>query len=436
MRISIFGLGYVGSVTAACLADAGHTVIGVDLNQLKVDAINAGETPVLETHVPEMVAAGVADGRLRATLDLADAVLNTDISLLCVGTPSAANGDIDVSHILKVASDIGRMLKDKSTFHTITVRSTVFPGTAELVTQAITESSGKVADVDFGVTVNPEFLREGQGVEDFRNPPLILIGGSCEPAIDAVARLYDGIDAPMFKEDTRVAELTKYANNSFHATKITFANEIGNLAKAMGIDSHRVMALLCADTKLNISPTYLKPGFAFGGSCLPKDVRALNFRAKSLDVSVPLLESLLESNRLQITRVIDLVVASDHRKLGFCGLAFKSGTDDLRESPIVEVIERMLGKGYECRIYDPEVSTGKLIGANREYIQAEIPHLDDLLVTSLDAVIEHAETIVVSSATPEFRDVVKRRRPNQRIIDLARIVDAPLDDEWYEGICW
>lgn len=436
MKISIFGLGYVGSVTAACLADLGHSVVGVDVNPTKVDAINRGETPVLEAHVPEMMSAAKAAGRLRATLDLRDAVLHTDLSLLCVGTPSAANGDINISHILKVATDIGTVLQDKSTFHTITIRSTVFPGTAELVADAVRSASGKQPDVDFAITANPEFLREGQGVEDFQNPPLILVGGSCQQAIDAVASLYAGIEAPLFVEETSVAELTKYANNSFHATKITFANELGNLAKAMDIDSHRVMALLCADTKLNISPKYLKPGFAFGGSCLPKDVRALNFRAKSLDVSVPLFESLLESNRLQIRRVIDLLVADEARQLGFLGLAFKSGTDDLRESPIVEVIERMIGKGFTCRIYDPEVATGKLIGTNREYIQREIPHLDELLVGSMDEIVAHADTIVVSSSTPEFREVLTRRRPNQRIVDLARIVESPLDDEWYEGICW
>lgn len=436
MNISILGLGYVGSVSAACLADAGHTVVGVDLNTLKVDAINAGTTPVLETHVPEMVEAAVANGRLRATVDIRDAILNTDITLICVGTPSHPNGDIDISIILSVANEIGTVLRDKEAFHTVTVRSTVFPGTAEKVADAIAEASGKTPDVDFAVTVNPEFLREGQGVEDFRNPPLILLGGTSPKALDALAGLYDGIDAPMFREDTRVAEMVKYANNSFHATKITFANEIGNIAKAMEVDSHRVMELLCADTKLNISPAYLKPGFAFGGSCLPKDVRALKFRSKSLDISAPLLDALIESNAAQIKRVIDQLITWGDHNIGFLGLAFKSGTDDLRESPIVEVIERMIGKGLTCRIYDPEVSTGKLIGANREYIEREIPHLDQLLVSSMDEVLDHAEIVVVATGSAEFRSVIERRRPGQRIIDLARIVEEPPTEDWYYGICW
>lgn len=436
MNVSIFGLGYVGAVSAACLADAGHLVVGVDVNPLKIDAINAGTTPVLEKHVPEMIEAAVADGRLRATLDVEDAVLTTDLSLICVGTPSRTNGDIDISHILRVATDIGRVLADKPTFHTITVRSTVFPGTSELVAEAVAEASGKEIDVDFAITVNPEFLREGQGVEDFRNPPLVLIGGSSERALDALASLYDGIDAPMHREEARLAEMVKYANNSFHATKITFANEIGNIAKAMNIDSHRVMALLCADTKLNISPAYLKPGFAFGGSCLPKDVRALQFRSRSLDITSPLLDSLLESNAAQIRRVIDQIIELGQRNIGFVGLAFKSGTDDLRESPIVEVIERMIGKGYSCHIYDPQVSTGKLIGANREYIEREIPHLDDLLVTSLEAVIENSDVIVVASSSPDNVQLLEHRRPEQHIIDLARIVEDPIDEDWYHGICW
>ncbi len=436
MNISIFGLGYVGAVSAACLADAGHTVVGVDLNPVKVEAINAGTTPVSEKHVPEMMEAAVANGRLRATVDIADAILNTDLTLICVGTPSRPNGDIDISNILKVATDIGTVLADKEGFHTVTVRSTVFPGTSELVAEAITEASGKVADVDFAVTVNPEFLREGQGVEDFRNPPIILLGGTSERALDSLASLYDGIDAPMYREETRLAEMVKYANNSFHATKITFANEIGNIAKAMGVDSHKVMELLCADTKLNISPAYLKPGFAFGGSCLPKDVRALQFRSKSLDISSPLLDALLESNAAQIRRVIEQLITLGKRNIGFVGLAFKAGTDDLRESPIVEVIERMIGKGFTCRIYDPEVSTGKLIGANREYIEREIPHLDDLLVSSIDDIVEQADVIVVASKSPECAHLLEHRRPEQLVIDLARIVDEPIQEDWYHGICW
>lgn len=436
MHISILGLGYVGAVSAACLADAGHQVIGVDLNPLKVDAINAGTTPVLEKHVPEMVAAAVEAGRLRATVDLTEAILETDISLICVGTPSRSNGDIDIATILKVATDIGGVLRDKDSFHTVTIRSTVFPGTSELVANAIAEASGKTPDVDFAVTVNPEFLREGQGVEDFRNPPLVLLGGSSDQALDTLAGLYDGIDAPIYREDVRVAEMVKYANNSFHATKITFANEIGNIAKAMDVDSHRVMELLCADTKLNISPAYLKPGFAFGGSCLPKDVRALQFRSKSLDITSPLLDSLLESNSAQIRRVIDQLIAWGDHNLGFVGLAFKSGTDDLRESPIVEVIERMIGKGFTCRIYDPEVSTGKLIGANREYIEREIPHLDQLLVADLADIIDHADVIVVASASEQTNRILEQRRPGQRVLDLARIVESPVDEDWYHGICW
>jgi GDP-mannose 6-dehydrogenase len=436
VKVSLFGLGYVGCVSAACLARAGFRVVGVDVNPLKVDILNSGQSPIVERDVHALIMAAVTGGTLRATTDAREAVLETDVSLVCVGTPSNANGSLDLRHVFKVAEEIGAALRSKDGWHLVILRSTVMPGTTARAVEVLERASGKKVGSDFGIAVNPEFLREGTAVADFEQPPLTLIGGDDDRAIDMAAGLYASIKAPVVRVPIPVAEMVKYANNAFHALKITFANEIGNISKALGIDSHRVMDILCMDRKLNLSPAYLKPGFAFGGSCLPKDVRALTFRANELDVKTPLLSSLTASNSLQIRRVIDQLLEWRIHKLGFLGLAFKGGTDDLRESPIVEVIETMLGKGYDCRIFDANVSLAKIFGANKEYIEREIPHLDRLMCRSVDEVVEHAEVLVVANRHPDFERVLRNLRPGQRLLDLVRLTGDPPRLDGYEGLCW
>lgn len=439
MRIAVFGLGYVGSVSAACLANAGHTVVGVDPNVDKVGMINAGESPVLEPFVPEYIAAGVAEGRVKATTDAAVAVAETDLSLVCVGTPSRQNGDIDLKYIEGVAAEIGTALASADHDHVVVIRSTVKPGTAATVGQILEKTSGRTLGEGVAVGVNPEFLREGQGVADFLAPPLVLIGADDPETASLVASLYDGIEAETMIEPTRVAEMVKYANNSWHATKVTFANEMGAVCKALEIDGTRVMEILCADTKLNISPAYLRPGFAFGGSCLPKDVRALTYAAKSQDVSVPLLSSLLNSNDIQVQRIVDQLVEWHPGSIGFFGLAFKAGTDDLRESPLVELVERMLGKGFPVTIHDNDVLPPNLIGGNREFIEREIPHLSNLLRTDPADLATTADVLVISKADAGVYEALAQRRPGTKVVDLVRLPDnvrASIDAADYVGVAW
>lgn len=439
MRIAVFGLGYVGSVSAACLANAGHTVIGVDPNVEKVDQINAGKSPVLEPQVPEFLAEAVANGRVRATTSAAMAIAETDLSLLCVGTPSRANGDIDLRYVETAVREIGAALALSSEPHTLVIRSTVKPGTVERMGAILEEASGRPLTDGLSIGVNPEFLREGQGVADFLAPPLILIGADDEQTAAKIASLYEGIEAAVYVEPTRLAEMVKYANNSWHATKVTFANEIGALSQAIGIDGSRVMEILCADTKLNISPAYMRPGFAFGGSCLPKDVRALNYTAKSRDVSTPLLSSLLTSNRIQVQRLVDQLGGWAPKSIGFFGLAFKSGTDDLRESPMVEVVERMIGKGFDVAIHDADVLVPKLIGQNRAFIEREVPHLSTLLRSDPAEVAAKASALVVSKSTPDVVEAFAKRSPGTKVVDLVRLPDSVrrrIAPEDYVGVAW
>ncbi|HEX5126481.1 MAG TPA: UDP-glucose/GDP-mannose dehydrogenase family protein, partial [Rhodocyclaceae bacterium] len=352
MKISIFGMGYVGVVAAGCLADDGHTVIGVDPNQTKVDLINSGVSPIVEKDIGDMVAKHVATGQLRASVDVREAVFASEISLMCVGTPSQLNGSLDLHYVRNVCEQIGAAIRDKAEFHVVVARSTMLPGTMrDVVIPILEESSGKTAGKDFGVCNNPEFLREGTAVYDYRNPPKTVIGETDARSGDLLAALYAGLDAPLVRTEVETAEMVKYADNVWHATKVAFANEIGNICKGVGIDSHKVMEIFCKDTKLSLSPYYMTPGFAFGGSCLPKDVRALTYKARSLDIEAPLLNALLPSNELQIERGLKMVTDKGSKKVGILGFSFKAGTDDLRESPLVEVIERLLGKGYELRLY-------------------------------------------------------------------------------------
>jgi GDP-mannose 6-dehydrogenase len=437
LKISIFGMGYVGTVSAGCLARDGHEVIGIDPIETKVNLINAGCTPIVEAEIGEIVAEAVRTKRLRATCDQNQAVLETDLSFVCVGTPSQVNGNLDLTYIRRVCEQIGQAIKNKADGHTIVIRSTVLPGTMrQMIIPVLEEHSGKKAGVDFGLCNNPEFLREGSAVKDFYNPPKTVIGELDQVSGDLLAELYVGLDAPMIRTDIETAEMVKYVDNCWHALKIGFANEIGNVCKALSIDAHKVMKIFCQDRKLNISSAYLEPGFAFGGSCLPKDLRALAYTAKMRDLNLPILTSILPSNEMQVSRGLQLIMEKGHRRVGVLGFSFKAGTDDLRESPIIEVIERLLGKGYDLRIYDKNVKIASLVGANRDFILNRIPHISRLMVDHVDAVLEHGQTIVIGNKDPDFSQVPSQLRDGQTIVDFVRITDSRSENGKYDGICW
>jgi GDP-mannose 6-dehydrogenase len=437
MRISIFGLGYVGAVSAACLADRGHWVTGVDPNPDKVELINSGRAAVVEAELGELTQRAVSEKRLRATTDAPSAILDSEVTFICVPTPSQTNGNLDFRYIERVCAEIGAALREKRAFHVVVVRSTILPGTLRgLVMPTLERASGRRAGQDFGVCHNPEFLRESTAVADFRNPPKTVIGATDSRSGDIVQSLYEGLPGPLIRCAVEVGEMVKYADNSWHATKVTFANEIGKICKSLGVDSHAVMDIFCKDAKLNLSPYYLKPGFAFGGSCLPKDLRALTYQARSHDVSTPLLNSLMFSNHEQIEQGIAMVLAARRKKVGLLGFSFKAGTDDLRESPLVEVIERLLGKGFDLRLYDRNVNLAKLTGANREYIMKSIPHIERLMVASVGEVLDHADVIVIGNRAEEFTGLAERLRPDQFVIDFVRIPQIEQRHANYAGICW
>jgi len=436
MRLSIFGLGYVGCVSAACFAKEGHKVIGVDVNATKVGIINGGNSPIVERGIGELIQEMVAAKRLQATTNTADAIENSDVSLICVGTPSNTNGSLDLKYIKRVCEEIGNCLSHKNNRHIVVMRSTMLPGTiAEVVRPTLEEHSGKSANTDFAVCINPEFLREGTSLKDFYAPPFTLIGADDEETPSVVRQLYSGIDAPVYATSVKTAEMIKYVCNCFHALKVSFANEVGNICKALSVDSHEVMEIFCQDTKLNLSPYYLKPGFAFGGSCLPKDLRAFNYKAKQLDVEIPVLSSILPSNRQQIERAVEMVLATGKKRIGVFGFSFKSGTDDLRESPMVTLIETLIGKGLQLMIYDRDVSLARLFGANKEYIEHQIPHISELMRPSIDEVMDSAEVIIVGNKSEEFKHIESKQRGDQLVIDLVRLF-AKESDETYQGICW
>jgi GDP-mannose 6-dehydrogenase len=437
-RISIFGLGYVGAVSLACLARDGHRVTGVDIDATKLDLIRAGKSPILEEGIQELMRDVMDSGRVTVTRDAAQAVHDTEISFVCVGTPSAANGSQDLSAILRLAEQIGAALKTKREFHTLVIRSTVQPGTVEEKLEPILEKmSGKKSGVDFGLCFQPEFLREGSSIRDYDHPPYTIVGGNCEAAVDSLRDLFQHLEGRFLVTSIRVAEALKMSCNAFHALKITFANEIGRISQSLGIDSHEVMRLVCADTRLNISPAYLKPGFAFGGSCLPKDLRALAQIAKQNDIEIPMLASLLVSNRLHVEHAVDKVLKLGRPRVGMLGLSFKTGTDDLRESPLVMVAKRLLGEGCELRIFDPEVRLSRLLGANRSYIDTHIPHLGSLLCDDIDAMIEPSEVILVGLQQSALDAALQARvRPDHHVIDLVNLPNRDLLRCEYEGICW
>ena len=437
MRISIFGLGYVGTVSAGCLANDGHEVIGVDPVKAKVDLINGGRSPIVEAEINEIIASTTSTGRLRATHDSAQAILDTELSFVCVGTPSQTNGNLDLRYIRRICEEIGAALKNKAARHIVVIRSTILPGTMRrIVIPILEEFSGKKASEDFGVCNNPEFLREGSAVKDFNSPPKTVIGEIDPSSGDKLASLYARLTAPLIRTDLETAEMVKYIDNSWHALKIGFANEVGNLCKSFDVDAHKVMSIFCHDTKLNISPAYLLPGFAFGGSCLPKDLRALSYQAKMQDLELPILGSILLSNERQIARGLQLITEKGYKRVGVLGFSFKAGTDDLRESPVIEVIERLIGKGYDVRIFDKNVNIARLVGANRDFILNHIPHISRLMVDSIDAVLDHAETVVIGNSDPAFQTVPARLRDNQILVDFVRVTDRRSEKGKYDGICW
>ncbi len=437
-RISIFGLGYVGAVSLACLARDGHQVIGVDIDPVKLDLIRSRKSPILEEGIQELMRDVVDSGRVTVTSDAAQAMRDTELSFVCVGTPSSANGSQDLGAILRLAEQIGAALRHKQGFHTIVIRSTVQPGTVEeKITPILERASGRQAGVDFGVCFQPEFLREGSSIRDYDHPPYTIVGGDCEAAVNAVREVFQHLDARFLITNIRVAEALKMSCNAFHALKITFANEIGRVSQALGIDSHEVMRLVCADQRLNISPAYLKPGFAFGGSCLPKDLRALTSIARQNDIELPMLSSLLVSNRVHIDHAVDKILKLGRPKVGMLGLSFKTGTDDLRESPLVLVAKRLIGEGCEVRIFDPEVQLSRLLGANRSYIDAHIPHLKSLMCPGLAEMVEPSEVILVGLQQAALNDALLARvRPDHYLIDLVNLPNRDLFRCRYEGICW
>ncbi len=438
MRISVFGLGYVGCVTAACLAHDNHTVIGVDINPLKVDLLKLGQSPVVEPGLDEIVRDVVKSGKLQVCLDSQAAVYESDVSLICVGTPSNDNGSLKLEYVENVCREIGAALSTKASYHVVVIRSTVLPGTVEeKLIPLLNEYSGRKAGIDFGVCMNPEFLREGSAIHDYYHPSMVVNGELDCPSGDVVQELYKAVDAPVIRTKIRTAEMVKYASNAFHALKVVFANEIGNLCKANGLDGQEVMKIFIEDKQLNISPYYLMPGFAFGGSCLPKDLRAILYRAKELDIDSPLLNAIIPSNQKQVENGIKLVERTGCKKIGILGLSFKAETDDLRESPTITLAETLLGRGYQIRIFDEKLQLSRLVGANKVFLERELPHIASLMCSSIEQLISQSEVVVVTNNSKAFLHVSQILQDDQILIDLVGIARSDNGTHGvYEGICW
>jgi GDP-mannose 6-dehydrogenase len=443
VKISVFGLGYVGCVSAACLAKEGHEVVGVDVNPLKVQMINEGNSPIIEKDLDTVLQDAMdktknPTGSLSATADTLQAVKESDISMICVGTPSRSNGSLNLEYVLRCAKQIGEGLKEKDEYHVVVARSTMLPGSVEkAIIPVIEKASGKTAGIDFGAAMNPEFLRESTSIHDFYHPPVTVVGELDKKSGDRVEAAYHFLDAPFVRTEIKTAEMIKYANNAFHALKVTFANEIGTICKAMDIDGHQVMDIFCMDHKLNLSSYYLKPGFAFGGSCLPKDLRAIQYHARQTDADVPVIGSILESNRLHIERAVQSILQSGKKKIGILGLSFKAGTDDLRESPLVILTETLIGKGFDIKIYDKNVSLAKLVGANKEYIEKGIPHISSLMRPDIEEVVSHGEIVIIGNKSKEFQDAFRYASEDTLFFDLVRVIeDGRKTHPGYEGICW
>lgn len=435
MNISIFGLGYVGCVGAGCCAKLGHKVIGVDVSQNKVNLINSGRPTIIEAEIEDLIKDAWKNKLLEATTESKYAVLNSDISFIVVGTPSSKQGHLNLDYIYKVAEQIGEALKEKDKFHIVAIRSTVLPGTNEEVGKIIAKVSGKERDKDFTVVSNPEFLREGTAVKDYFNPPLTLVGSDSEYAFEKMKELYAELPGEFIATDIRVAEMMKYVNNTFHALKIVFGNEVGNICKALDIDSHKVMEIFCKDKQLNISPYYFKPGFAYGGSCLPKDSKALRTLANDLYIDVPVINNIEKSNELQKKIALEMIMGKGKRKIGVLGLSFKAGTDDLRCSPIVDIIESLLGKGYAIKIYDKNVKVSELTGTNKDFIEAKIPHLQEFITDDLENVIKNSDVLVITNKEKEFSNILDKYS-NKIVLDLVRVWNEIDYNGYYEGISW
>jgi len=440
MKIAVFGLGYVGAVSAACLARNGHYVIGVDPNTTKVEFLCRGQSPIVEPGLEELIAAAVADGKLVAYPDHTLAVARSDILMVCVGTPGKPNGSLDLTYVRRIVEQIGEDLVNAEGYKVVVIRSTLLPGSMHsVVVPMLEQRSGRQCGRDFGVCLNPEFLREGTAIQDYDHPPKTVIAASDERALGLMRELYAKLDAPLIVTDVPTAEMIKYIDNCWHALKVTFANEVGRLCKAMGVDGRLAMRLFCMDTKLNLSSAYLRPGFAFGGSCLPKDVRALTYQGRLLDVDTPVLGSILASNQVHIAQAFSMIRATGRRRIGLLGLSFKESTDDLRESPLVTLAELLIGKGYELRIYDRNVRLASLTGTNREYILTQIPHIGRLLVDRPEQVFEQSEVIVLASSEGQVSSLLRDFARQKTIIDLIGVWDKPADDrlaEAYDGIAW
>lgn len=440
MNISIFGLGYVGCVSLGCLAQNGHHVVGVDVNLTKIDQINSGRATIVEKDIDTIIAIQHELGRIRATADYREAILNTDLSIIAVGTPTTPQGHLNLNYILNVAEHFGDVLREKAvlypdSFHVIALRSTVMPGTCEKIASMIEARSGLRANVDFALVSNPEFLREGTAVHDYYHPPLTLIGAQSEQAANTIRSIYDELPAEVVIADVRTAEIMKYVNNTYHALKISFANEVGNICSSLGIDSHQVMDIFCKDKQLNISNYYFKPGFAYGGSCLPKDLKGLQTLAHDLYLQVPLINSIHRTNEIQMQRSISVLMKYSRHNIGFLGIGFKAGTDDLRNSPAVEMAETLLGKGFALSIYDRNVHTSELTGTNKEYINQHIPHLSRLLVKDASALVGWADVLVVCTKEPEFIDLLSKVT-GKIIVDLVRLPIETNPTNEYIGINW
>ncbi len=425
MRISIFGLGYVGAVSAACLARNGHQVTGVDPDGIKVDLVNEGKSPILEPGLRELLAEHSLSGRVRATADVREAIMQTDVSFICVGTPSRADGSLDLGYVERVCEQIGDALRHKPGWHVVVMRSTVLPGTArKLVIPTLESYSRKTAGVEFGFCVNPEFLREGTAIFDYDHPPKVVVGPVDETSLYNMVTIYGHLEAPFLQTTLEVAEAVKYTDNAWHAVKVNFGNEIGAICEKAGVDPHAVIDVFCRDEKLNISKAYLRPGLAFGGSCLPKDVRALNHFAKSMEVDVPMLNAVLNANERQIQRAIQKVEATGDNEIGVLGLSFKAGTDDLRESPMLRIVEELHRKGFNIRIYDPYVLVASTRGANPDYIVNRIPHINRMLCPDLQEFADHSRTMVIGNQSPLYRGLMKRIGRGRKIVDLVHLLPA------------
>ena len=438
MEISVFGLGYVGTVSSACLAKLGHTVTGVDVNEFKVDCLAKGKSPIVETGIEALIREMKAAGRLAATSSAEEAVNSSRVSVICVGTPSRENGFMNLGYVERVCRDVGKALGAVNHFHVLMFRSTMLPGTIENgLIPLLEETSGRTSGSDFGVCYNPEFLREGSAVSDFFNPPFTLLGVNDERTSRVAEEVFSSLSAPVVKTTFKVSEMVKYVSNCFHALKVTFANEIGNLCKREGMDSHEVMKIFCMDKRLSISEQYLVPGFAFGGSCLPKDVRALQAKFRETKIEAPVIEAILRSNDIQVRIAQKMIEDTRRKKIGILGVSFKAGTDDLRESPIVKVIENLVGKGYAVKVYDENVELSRLLGANRQFVQEEVPYLPSIMCFSLGELLDFAEVVVVANKGAGFSEIGKRLRKDQVILDLVRIVkDGSETAGTYKGISW